>query len=53
MKTAAARLDLTYESARFLLKQVFGKVGVHTQATLVATLLPASQRVIEPASGKP
>lgn len=52
LKIAAERLDLTYESARFLLKQVFGKVGVHTQAELVAVLLPALQRVIGPTPGR-
>lgn len=45
LKAAAAAHGLTYESARFALKQVFGKTGVHTQTALVALLARAVHRL--------
>ncbi|MEX2481953.1 MAG: hypothetical protein WD928_13940 [Gammaproteobacteria bacterium] len=38
LRALAAEDGITYESARFLLKQVFAKVGVHKQSELVAIL---------------
>lgn len=44
LKDIAMQLRMTYESARFLVKQIFVKVGVHTQAGLVALLSEALHR---------
>lgn len=45
LKSAADTFGLTYESVRFSLKQIFSKVGVHTQAELVAILSRAVHQV--------
>jgi len=42
LRTAAAQTGLTYETARWYLKQLFAKTQTHSQAALVGTLLQTS-----------
>ena len=54
LREIATRMEMTYETVRFVLKQIFVKIDVHTQAELVAVLSEALHRTppVEAASNQ-
>jgi DNA-binding CsgD family transcriptional regulator len=47
LQTAASALDISYESARSVLKNIFAKTGTHRQAQLVVIILSATVFAID------